>query len=229
MIIIPTNATAKADPYWSSVVALLHGEGATGSTTITDSSPLAANWTASGNAQVVTAQYKFGSSSIYFDGAGDYISPSASLSSNFYFGTTDWTFELWMRPAAVSGAYYFLWECRNETGTSAVPTLYIGSNTLVYYTNEGDQITGGSLTTNTWYHVAVSRVSGNTRMFLNGTQVGSTYADTTNYSADIFRIGSYTDGSPYSYSGHLDDIRITKAGRYSSNFTIPASAFPDSF
>lgn len=230
MIIIPTNATAKAinDPYWSSVVALLHGEGATGSTTITDSSPLAANWTASGNAQVVTAQYKFGGASLIFSGTSSVAASAAS--TNFAFGTSDFTIEMWVYQTSASGAQ-IVYDGRPMGTQTTQPTLYFSTGTPAYYVNSQNRITGAAaISLNTWTHVAVSRVSGTTRMFVDGTQSGSPYTDATSYTntsgRPILGQDGYSGGN--AFQGYMDDVRVTKAGRYSANFTAPISTFLDS-
>jgi len=62
---------------------------------------------------------------------------------------------------------------------------------------------------------------------LNGTQTGSTYTDTKNYTVGN---GWPTIGASYNavdfYAGYLDDIRFTKYARYTANFTAPTAAFP---
>ena len=213
------------DAYWSSVVALLHGDGSNGSTTITDSSSLASNWTAS-NVTVSTTQSKFGGASLYFNNG--YVAASAA-SSNFAFGTGDWTVEMWVYPTSLGTS--ILYDGRPSSLQNTQPTIYLGSGTPALYVNGDDVIAAGSaLSANTWTHLAVSRVSGTTRMFVNGTQTGSSYSDSTNYTnttsrpvlgADGFSGGNY-------FAGYLDDVRVTKAGRHSANFTIPTSAYPDS-
>ena len=65
---------------------------------------------------------------------------------------------------------------------------------------------------------------------MDGLQTGSTYTDTLNYIASPVRIGDGNDGvSPTaSFSGYIDDFRITKGiARYTSNFTPPTAPFPD--
>ena len=93
------------------------------------------------------------------------------------------------------------------------------------YTNFADQITGGTLTTGQWYYVALCRASGSTRLFVNGTQSGSTYTDANSYLASTLTVGS--DGtSPGSYlNGYIDDLRVTKYARYTTTFTPPTSTF----
>jgi len=82
------------DPDFASVVLLLHCNGSNGGTTFTDNSSYGRAMTANGNAQTSTAQSKFNGSSGLFDGAGDYL--TASASSDFTFGTGDYTIESWV-------------------------------------------------------------------------------------------------------------------------------------
>ncbi len=83
----------------------------------------------------------------------------------------------------------------------------------------------------TWYHIAVCRASGSTKMFINGTQTGSTYTDANNYGTSApLGIGTYwSAGSPVTtltLNGYIDDLRITKGyARYTSNFTPPTTTF----
>ncbi len=58
------------DPFSSSVVLLSGFEGTDGSTTFLDESPAGRALTANGNAQIDTAQFKFGASSLLLDGQG---------------------------------------------------------------------------------------------------------------------------------------------------------------
>ncbi|MGE3429317.1 MAG: phage tail protein, partial [Hyphomicrobiaceae bacterium] len=63
---------AGEDEYWNNVIALLHMDGTNGSTTFTDQK--GHTFTATGNAQISTAQSKFGGASALFDGTGDLVS-----------------------------------------------------------------------------------------------------------------------------------------------------------
>jgi hypothetical protein len=80
-----------------------------------------------------------------------------------------------------------------------------------------------SLSTNQWYHIAVTRQSGTVKLWVNGVLDGSV-ADARNYSASgslevgISHVGNY-------FTGYIDDLRITKGvARYTSTFTPPAQA-----
>ena len=54
----PSGSDGPSDPYWSSVVLLLHCDGTNGSTTFTDSSSSNKTATANGNAQITTTNPK---------------------------------------------------------------------------------------------------------------------------------------------------------------------------
>jgi len=178
-----------------------------------------------GNAQVTTAQSKFGGSAMLFDGTGDYVVQPTS--SSYGYGTGNFTIEFWLYLNTTSLQTIV---SNLSSGTSTNPHLYI-NGTIRYFTASADRITGASLNITTWYHIAVCRVSGSTRLFINGTQSGSTYADANNYGTTApLGIGTYwVSGVPYTLttlSGYIQDLRISKVGRYSGNFTPPTQAFP---
>ncbi len=215
-------ATVSTNP-----VLMLHLDGTNGSTTIVDSGPRARTVTCNGQAQISTAQSKFGGASALFDGANDSLFMSAS--TDFDIGTGDFTVEFFMRPN-VGSAQYQLFEFRTG-GFTTLGIIYMVSSTLRYYTNGADRITSGAvLASTTWYHVALSRVSGSTRLFLDGTQVGSTYADTQNLNGTKPNIGNdYLNGG-FGIIGYIDEVRMLNGvGLYSANFTAPASPFPDTY
>jgi hypothetical protein len=64
------------------VVLLLEGDGTDGSTNIIDSSPTPKTITRFGDTKISTTQSKYGGSSIYFDGSGDYLSIPANSSTH---------------------------------------------------------------------------------------------------------------------------------------------------
>ena len=80
---------------------------------------------------------------------------------------------------------------------------------------------------NTWYFVALSKNSGVTKLYVNGTQVGSQFNDGVSYTANLqLTLGSSADG-PAPLTGYMQQVRITKGvGRYPNNFTAPSAPFP---
>lgn len=84
---------------------------------------------------------------------------------------------------------------------------------------------------NTWFHVALCRSSGTTRMFINGTQVGGAVSDTNNFTGTMWTLGSRFDlTTSRTLNGYIDEFRIVSgAALYTSNFTTPSSALSASF
>jgi hypothetical protein len=186
-----------------------------------------------GNAQISTSVFKYGTGSMAFDGSGDRL--YQPLNQNFNFGTGDFTIELWVNPINQGGHGNSNNDClidfRPGVVSGAYGTLYIFSNgTGVYwYANGANRTGGGAISNGVWTHVALCRASGNTRLFLNGTQSGTTYSDSTNYLVSTIMVGEFNDGAGAgNFNGYIDDLRITKGyARYNSNFTPPAAAFPN--
>ena len=186
-----------------------------------------------GNAQISTSVKKFGTGSMVFDGSGDYLT-SNELSDLYAFGTGDFTIEMWVNLSSFA-SLQILYDSRPASTDGLYPLIYVssGGGSIIWQISATARITGtATLATGTWYHVAVSRASGSTKMFLNGTQVGSTYADTNAYlnsgTTRPFIGGSSYSAGTLTVNGYIDDLRITKGiARYTANFTPPTAAFPN--
>lgn len=224
-----------SDANWSNVVLRLTCNGSNGSTTFTDLSPAGLTVTALGNAQVSTAQSKWGGASLYLDGtAGTAL--SIGVTSQFKFDAGAWTVEFWIRPAteALSGAFLFQFWDANLTGYKAGAVcmssgLMISDNSDPEGFSEG--YSAGILAADTWYHIEVSYDGTNARSFIDGT-----LHDTWTASLDIpvnrgLLIGSNKiyDVNPeywteYPFTGYIDDIRVTKGvARHTASFTPPSA------
>jgi hypothetical protein len=187
--------------------------------------------TAIADAQIDTAQSKFGGASALFDGTDDALSID-NASGIFDFGTSDFTIEFWFRATALSGDPHLLDMRASAAYSSVAPVLYYRSASpsgLRWYIN-GSPIFSVGISTATWYHVAVSRSSGTIRMFLDGTQVGSDTADTNNYiCVDDWWIGGQRAALGVSglnsWDGHIDEVRISNTARYTTGFTPPTAPF----
>lgn len=217
------------DAAFSSVVLLVHGDGTDGSTTLTDQKGNTV--ITAGNAHVDTSQSVAGGASVAFDGSGDYfyVNNPAALS----LGAGDFTIEFWIKFNNVSAIQTIIDGRPAYTATAyPCPNVFITADGKIHYmTLNADQIVSTNpVTTGVWYHMAISRVSGSTRLFIDGTQTGGTYADSLTYDAAANRpfFGIVADGVQYGFNGWMDDIRITKGvGRYSANFTRPTPPFAD--
>ncbi len=228
MIVNPFGSFASgvADPSFANVSFLCHCNGTNGSTTVTDSSGVVNTINVVGDAQVTTTAPLFGTGCLQVTSTG-YI--WATHATAFAFGTGDFTYEFAFKTAAPTQGKAIA----DTSSSGADVTFQIedkGTGAFGYWSwaHSVDEIAGGTVATSTWQRFAICRVSGNTRMFIDGTQVGSTYVDTDSYASNtLWYGGSYNHASQC--SGFFDEIRVTKGvGRYASNYTVAAAAFPDS-
>ena len=237
---IKATGTTVGDVHFPKVTALLPFDGTNGATSTTDSSNSNHTVTFGGDAEISTAQSKFGGSSLSLDGNGDYVDLPQSTNQ---FVSDDFTIEFWFRinsgagseTVGLFGSYYTVGGGKGIIMAShpSYPSVYFqwmygsGSGTDWAYLNK-TQGTRTALSNNTWYHVAVTRSGSTWRLFLNGTQEDSvTQSDQMTDAGSTTRIGNYgpsataTDG----LDGYIEDLRITKGlARYTSNFTAPTSA-----
>jgi hypothetical protein len=222
--VITGREAGPADPFIGSVSLLLHGDGTNGSTTIVDSSPTPKTVTAVGDAQISTAQSKFGGASIAFDGTGDYLTVPSNL--GFAFGTQDFTVEAWVYFGNLT-SFSSIASSRDGANTLTGWTIGLNSSEAPYFYTSGFNIQGSALSQNTWHHIAVTRSGTSLKMFANGTQAGSTATDSRDYTNQTFAVGATIDGNQV-FNGYIDDLRITKGiARYTANFTPPTAPFPD--
>jgi hypothetical protein len=199
-----------------------------------------------GNAQASTAVKKWGESSVYFDGSGDYlvVPPRVELylsGAQTAATNKDFTIECWIYPTTLSYPTSFaaIATKRGSTGSASGYILSVNSSGALSYA-AGDSNTAGwevnfsssngAIAANNWYHVAVTRRGTTFRMFINGTQVATATPTAFVIAYDItgsLFIGLNAGESPlYPWYGYLQDFRYTiGAARYQGAFTPPAAAF----
>ena len=223
--LITGSQPVPVDPFRSQVSLLLHGNGTNGSTTITDNSPSPKTVTAVGNAQISTAQSKFGGASIALDGSGDYL--TVLNSSQFNFGVDDFTIEAWFYRTSTATSFEIA-----SYGNPGADGFFFTSNTSAIDFGTGSAVvlasSSTSLALNVWTHIAVTRSSNVTRVFANGI-AGATTTNALNNlnSTTVFRVGANRAVNAFA-TGYIDEFRITKGvARYTANFTPPTAPFPD--
>lgn len=208
------------DPYFENVVLLLHGDGADGGATFTDSSSYARIPSLAQFVNTVTTAPKFGSAAIERTAANaalDYASSTDfSLPQNF-------TLEFWVKTIA-GGASYLM-------GSSNTRYLEVNNagTTISLPAGYGSFAGATGIVPGAWTHVAFSRNGTTSHSFTNGVLIG-TFANTTTSAAAIafspLHIPGRTDLA--AFTGQLDDIRYTQGiCRYTGNFVVPSMAFPD--
>ena len=176
------------------------------------------NFETLGNTKLSTAVKKYNSSSMYFDGTGDYLRAYGPTTDIYAFGTGDFTIECWIYLSSFGASYVPIFNNAYlfYVGASGQMLLYNGSTDVATGTN-------GSVTVGSWIYLAWTRASGAVRMFVNGTQTGTTATVTASIgSGTTTNIGTHSTAN---LNGYIDDLRITKGvARYTSNFSAPTAA-----
>ena len=193
-------------------------------TTLNDASTTNNTIAAVGNtaAQSFTP-YHPGGYSTSFNGGTSHIDVASS--SDFAFGSNDFTIEFWAYPKLIATAA--LLDPRT-TNSQAVPWIGLrNTGYWYYYVNGANRILGttGSVSADQWYHVAICRSSGTTKMFVNGRQDGSDYTDSTSYvQGGVWRTGTRYSGDSLGFNGYVRDFRcINGTALYTADFAVPTS------
>lgn len=213
---------ALAQDFYDNVSLYLKMNGANGSTTFYDSSKNGHVVTANGNAQISTAQSKFGGASAAFDGTGDYLSIADSNSLDL--GTGDFTLEMW---AYIQSTGEYVLYAHAATGGPML-LFFNGSFAFRRFAVANVVTATAAPARNKWVHIAACRSGTSTRLFFDGVQTGSTATDTANYTVNgsIFVGIDLPDLGALPLNGYIDDLRITKGvARYTGSFTPPARQF----
>jgi hypothetical protein len=191
---------------------------------VTDSSMMV-NLESLGDAKITTANSRVGGSAMFFDGTGDYLAYTGGTSLNFRTG--DFTIELWAYLANNGTFNPFI---RPDANGSFPEFGYDFSSGQLKFDARNAAIVSVTTTmpTNQWVHVAACRSDTNLRLFINGVQVGSTTTNSTNFglTTDPIRVGGSSFSGSHVISGYIDDFRVTKYARYTSNFTPINSSHP---
>lgn len=230
---------AVGDPYFCNVVLLMGYEGANGATGapgMTDESPAAHGNALQvlGQAQISTAQFKFGASSLLLDGNNDMISFFAS--ADWSLGAGLFTVECFVRPAVTSSGTQFIvgvWGATVPNFGWILSKNNTGLNFNVSTTGSDNlAILAGGTQQNVvaWHAVCVDYDGSKYRLYEDGVMVASSATPRNIFaSGQALTIGSNTGSSAFWYNGNIDELRITKGvARYASDagYTVPAAAFP---
>ena len=197
------------------------------STNFIDRSSNARTITAAGNVHHSLDQAKFNDSSIEFDGSGDNL--QVADSSDFDFGTGDFTFELFVYKQTSGKMSVFETRTYSGSGGEGFNLEFSSANKLEWYDSSltADLPADPSaISLNTWTHYAVVRYNNVCTMYKNGTSVG-TPKDVGSASQNSTRgpiIGEVENGDN-DFDGYMDEIRLSNVARYTGNFTAPTSPF----
>ena len=225
----PNLSSPQYDISNAATVLLLHNDGINVSQGFFDSSYYATALTPN-NTVISSAQYKFGTGSSYYNGTNSYL--QAGPITTLGLASNDFTIEFWMYPTNSASSGQIL--VSNATGAFATNTWYIGTSdttgTLkVYIYNNSSSTVFLSGTTKiinkTWTHYALVRYGNLFTQYINGNKDVTAMWNGTMDGGGSQSIYFGTGNSKF-FIGYLDEMRITKYARYTSQyFTIPSSQF----
>lgn len=221
MLLNPYRFAAGGDPYWSSVTALLHFDGADGATTATDEKGGTVTFSGAGPV-ISTAQSLAGGSSLYLPGTG-YVTvggPNADL------GSGDFTVELFARHTSLSGTWRTLLSIPLDSGRLQIMTQ---SGIAGFHYGGVDANDVATLPLNGWVHVALVRQGTTLSLYVGGTRVVQYFGAAQRTVAGPLNLGRDTAAVFAPAICYHEDVRITKHARYSgASITPPAAPLPNS-
>ena len=168
--------------------------------------------------------------SLYFDGSNDLISADTASDGNFDFGTEDFTTEVWVKPTGTGGDQYIMsWEGAGANASHHGMNIYNNNWRIGGFNN---YLVGGNvgLTAQKWSHIAISRIAGVMKVYVNGAKIGTVNWNSSISCTNSFTLGRYSGSGAHYFQGYMQDWRVYKGvGKYTDDF-IPASATnPDIF
>jgi len=219
----------------SNTTVLIHPTGSSGATSWTTDDPTGHTMTASGGAvEVSTTNVKFAPNSIVFSGNA---SQKATIPhhNDFVLGSGDFTIDFWFRlhNMTMGGGSTNVILSHGTSNAAADFNWYLGfpsNNNMLFRYSDGSTITsiysgcsGGAcdFAQNTYYHIAVVRSGTNLHFFRDGAVYGSTQSIDTTIRSTSFPLALADDAMDWdaNFVGYIDEIRISKAARWTSAFT----------
>lgn len=216
------------DPHIANVQSLLHMDAFSGSGPLDQKGH---GW--AGQNISIAGPAKFGGGALSFTQANSWAEGPTLVPYG------DYTIEAWVNPSASSGSRPVIGRW-SDTNAQKHFLLSIDNGVPRYRYYVGVDISGGSAPVGVWTHLAVMNRQGSFFLFVNGVQVSNrgvtdmfpnsnlrtTLGNTYNTSGTMGGAGMTT------FSGLIDDVRITRAPRYveangwaKTSFPVPDRAF----
>lgn len=186
-----------------------------------------------GDAQISSAQAKWGSTSIAFDGTGDSLPVIGASPFGLYNQLVNAnrvnTIEMWLYVTAFTSPRAFLVGSWVATPSNAGWTYDVDTSGNIFLARDsgGGTITlTNKITSGAWQHIAIVNDGTNIKIYRNGTLEGQSVCQTASSTITPLYVGRRSDGT-LALNGFIQDLRITNGvARYTANFTAPTAAFP---
>ncbi len=224
---------------------LLNLDGTDGSTSIVDSSSYVHACAAVGDAQIDTAQFKFGGAALLLDGNDAVEMPNSHL----WKLPDDFVFDWWVRLSSLPSVAGSCWNFGNAgeigggypNGSRSQDVGIWSDGKLYFFDRPSSQhfVKGATaMTTGVWYHIAIVCSSDVIRIFLDGVQQASGDGFYTDGDIDAtairdrfngigWRIGARYGDDTHGVVGWIDEyrVRIGTDGGWFDGFTPPSAAY----
>jgi len=208
---------------------LLHMDGADDGIIFTDSS-LSPHTITRFDAVTKTGIKQLGTASAYFDGSSDYL--TAPNSSDWDFGTGDFTVDFWFRRFNTTTLNRIISQYTNNDNRWYV---FVGNSSESYSVGIGGPGNANVLWSNQcenvgqWYHIAIVRDGNDFELFVDGVSKGTEVdSGSIGYSGQLLHVGvdKYNSIISASTHGYIDELRISKGiARWTTGFTPPTAAY----
>lgn len=230
--LLPTCAlferpSGDSDTDFASVSSLLHMD--------TDFSDIIGHsWTLVDSPVVDGSIKKFGAGSGHFfptapyGGGGVAARITAADHASLRMGTVDFCIEGWFRPQApqISTGVWFK---KGENTAGGISCAISPTSVLFRCLNTTDTVAAYAFSATEFTHVAFVRASDVITIYIAGVAVVSEARVFDHNDTSVVTIGCSASDTRFGYTGHIDDMRITKGiPRYTVDFTPPAAPFPNS-
>ena len=175
--------------------------------------------------------------STYFNSNLDSLQIPTSTGTSLDLTSSTFTIEAWINVTSLTSQSYIA-GVSNSVATSNTSTfdwsffVTTGTGAISYQSAKGSSsllVTGGTITTSTWNHVAVSRVGSTATVFVNGIGTTGAVNTITNTNTNIFSIGRLGSFNRRLFNGYISNFRVVKGVTVyatNTNFTPPTSPLP---
>jgi hypothetical protein len=176
------------------------------------------SFTAEADAQLSTAQAKFGPSSLLLDGTGDFVQSTATdvVQNNF-------TIEFFAYASNFAQDAY-LWDNQSSNQGFAFSITSAGQLRLIQDGTILQQTGTPSLNNNQWNHFALVQNLTLLTLYINGTPKLQYSTGGDSYPGQSYKIGA-NEAETQFFNGYIDEFRSSDIARYTGLFTPPTSPF----
>ena len=175
-------------------------------------------FTAEADAQLSTAQAKFGPSSLLLDGTGDFVQSTATSVVQ-----DDFTIEFFAYASNFAQDAY-LWDNSLSSQGFAFSLTQFGQLRLIQDNTIVAQTSSPSLNNNQWNHFALVQNATLLTLYINGSAKLQYTTGGDSYPGQSYKIGT-NEGETQFFNGYIDEFRSSDIARYTTTFTPPTSAF----